>query len=343
MRIVANGPPMRGRLVFLDTADWSYLESGKETSAAESLRALADAGEISFVVTFDHIVEAGGLRTGLRPRLAFMREFPGTVLFAVSGAQLLRLAAHDFALTALQEQPASEPFECFAMPDKSIDELVELVRQTRPLRLAHRLSAHITSRTNASAPVKTREEGDAQEKLQRLARLGDRKSFEAYLSKKAPRLGGFKGYLQRAATPLLIPLYDWASSRGILARAKHADFLFDELVTSVLPPKFSTDEKLIGGLAKLWVQPEALALMSPSLACVKAIAKAQSPALDVQKIESTAHDKHHATFAPLVDVFTCDKRNQPLIAQTLKLARCETHVVRTGCLADVAAYLNAKS
>ena len=121
MRIASTGSALDARLVFLDTADWSYVESGRDPSAIAALRALADAGAIKFVVTQDHLVEVAGLRQGLRRRLAFMREFPGTLLFAFSGSQLLRLAAFEFALNALGDEQRAHSFQCFPMREQSLD------------------------------------------------------------------------------------------------------------------------------------------------------------------------------------------------------------------------------
>jgi hypothetical protein len=335
MRLVANGLALDVRFAFLDTADWSYLESGRDPEAAATLRALTSAGAVKVVVTHDHLVEVAGLRRGLRQRLAFMRDFPGTLLFPFSGSKLLRLAAFEFALNALGGQYPAQPVQVFPMCEESLNDLVSIAKQVWPLRVVHRLSAMVTSHVSRHSAVEQREVRDALEKLQRLARIGDRKRLEAHLAAKAPRLGGLRGVIQRASWPILLPLYDWASSRGLTARVKHADFLFDRLVTTALPTTFSTDPRLLEGLAKLWTNPEALALMSPALACVKAIAKAQTPTHDVQKIESTEHDKHHAAFAPLVHVFTCDKRNQPVVAKAVQLGRCKTRVLRTGSVAEV--------
>jgi hypothetical protein len=55
MRVISDSSVRGRRLVFLDTAAWSYLESSRDPAATAELRKLADAEEIEVAVTLDHL------------------------------------------------------------------------------------------------------------------------------------------------------------------------------------------------------------------------------------------------------------------------------------------------
>lgn len=329
---------MDGRkLVFLDTADWSYMEDGRQPEAAAKLRDLCASGRARILITLDHLLEIGGLKSGLASRLRFMHDFPGTVLLPVGGSQVTKLAAYAFAIAALGGEMEPQALRCKDLSTETIESLTEVVEQTRSLHLAQRLQAWAVSATFSDRKKLSKEDGEVHSKLHRLARKGDRQQLMDYLRKRRP-LRGLRAIVQDVAGRALFEIYRWGDERGILSAAvKNNDFLFDELVSGALPRQLSSDPKIMRLLFETWARPDALALHSPSLACVAAIARGASPTKKTQKIRSTENDKRHAAFAPLADVFTCDRRVHPIISRTLKMARSQTTVIRTSLLADVVA------
>lgn len=326
------------RLIFLDTADWSYMEDGRQPEAAAELRALCADGRARILVTADHLLEIGGLTSGRSSRLRFMHSFPGTVLLPVGGSQVTKLAAYDFAFAALDGDMEPQALRCQEMSASPIETLTKAVEQTWVLDLAQRFQAWATSASFSDRKKSSKQDVEMHSKMHRLARKGDTQEVMDYLRKRRP-LSGLRGIVQNVAGRALVALYQWGNDRGILSVAAKNDFLFDELVSGALPRQLSSNPQIMGLLFELWSRPDALALHSPSLACVAAIARRSSPTRKTQKIRSTENDKRHAAFAPLVDVFTCDRRVQPIISQTLKVARSQTAVLRTSCLADVVAAL----
>ena len=332
MRLIATNSALEGgKLIFLDTADWSYLESGQDPEATAALRSLAKARNLRFLVTLDHLVEIAGLTDGRSDRLAFLQAFPGTVLICAGGTQVIRLAAAAFAAAVFGGEVAPYAVPCSAMDSEPIEQLLSRTRQLLPLRLAHGLHATVTARTNretASLP-KRKQEREAEQKLHRLARKGDIRAVHDHLEKSGKLRPGLVGRAQRLGGEFLVGFYRWAQARGLTTSASRGDFLFDDLVTSKLPARYARNSQTMRALFDVWVDPDELARVSPVLACVKAISKASHQLLDARKIRSTEHDKHHASFASMVDVFTCDGRNQPLVARVMEAGGTGTIVLQT--------------
>lgn len=336
MQLDRANPPFRGALVYLDTADWSDLEVARDPAATAELRALGASGAASFIVTHEHLREAIGLTSGRRNRIEFMRAFPGTVLACVGGAQLLKLATFEFAMALFEGEIAPQAFRCVPMASETADQILAAMKPMRYLHWIDSFNARVTARSSDAGVKVERAQRDANRKLHRLARQGDLTRLEEYLRGSGKVRAGLSGRAQLLAARSLARLYEWMYARGLLSRASGGEVLFDQLVTGVLPPSIATDTSIMRALYTRWSDPRVLATLAPSLACVKAIASAQTPTRDVQKVRSTEVDKHHAVFAPLVDVFTCDKRNHPIIDRTLRLAGISVSVLRTRSLLEAA-------
>jgi hypothetical protein len=335
MRVFSISPRRPGqKTVYLDTSDWSYLETGRHPSAGSLLRSLAESGRVRFVVTFDHIAEIAGLESGLHSRLTFMHAFPGTVMVRASGSQLLRLAACDLAIEMTGRALDAKELPCSPFADESLPELVSAAESFATVREFQGEFAAISAETNREGGQhrKSRLERDADRKLDRLARAGKDREVEEHLRATAQRAGHASSTDDRS----LMEFYRRAASEGLMAPCAGADRVFDLLVTSELPTWIASNEKLMGALLKLWSDPEALDVMSPALACAKRLLNSVASSHKPQKISSTEHDKNHAVFAPMVDVFTCDSRAQPIIETALARARIRTAVLTTDSLSEVA-------
>lgn len=211
---------------------------------------------------------------------------------------------------------------------ESLEELSKTADQTLPLRLAYRYQAWATSKTFNRNTKETKQHREMITKLLHLARSGDIDAVVDYARQRKP-FGRVGTLGQVLAARALVSLFRWGSERGILSSSAKTDFLFDQYVSSALPREFSSNPELMGPLFKVWSKPGALEAFSPSLACVVAIARKATSTKDTQKLRSTEIDKHHASFAPLVDVFACDSRIEPIVARTLKGKQPSTVVVRS--------------
>ena len=76
---------------------------------------------------------------------------------------------------------------------------------------------------------------------------------------------------------------------------------------------------------------------APELACSLAVRETLQNDLRRTYSSSDDLDASHALYAPIVDIFTCDKRNAEPIRRVLAKAGRTTEVVRSGRLEDVAA------
>ena len=209
-----------------------------------------------------------------------------------------------------------------------------MVDQTLPLRLAQRYRAWASSLEFDSGKIQTKEHRDMIARLLRLARSGDVEAAIDYARRRKP-LGRVGSFAQSVVIRTVASLFRLGNEHGILSSVSKSDFLFDQYISGALPREFSSDPKRMRPLFQTWSRPGALAVLSPSLACVVAIALEATPTKDTQKLRSTEINKHHAAFAPLVDVFTADRRIQPIVARTLKGKQPPTLVLRSSSLHSV--------
>ncbi len=322
------------KLLYLDTSDWWYLESGRAGGATSALRQLGSSGTVRIVVSADHLLEVGGLTNGRASRTAFMHGFPGTLLLPVSGSQILKMDAVALALHALGEDMAPRQLPCQELATLPLSEFEAMVRQTWPLRFAQTIHARATSSAIRSTPRVSKEERQASDKLQRLARKGNPTKVLEYLQRRSPQ-GRVGALVQSIAVEGLTSLYRWSNDRGIGSSVSNGDWLFDQYVSGALPREVSSDATLMEPVFKAWSRPDELVAVAPSLACASAVARKTGPSRDRTKIRSTETDKLHSAFAPLVDVFTCDGRIHPIIAPVLKGTQAGTVVLRSSSLQDV--------
>lgn len=335
MRILREGSFLEStKLVFLDTADWSYMETGRAGGATSALRELCSTGAVRILVTADHLLEVGGLTNGRASRMAFMRGFPGALLVPVSGSQILKMDAVALALHALGDEMAPRQLPCKELGALPQVELEAMVRQTWPLRFAQNLHARATSSALESIPRTSKEDRQAADKLHRLARKGNASKVLEYLQRRHAR-GRLESFVQSLAVSGLVSLYRWSNDRGIVSAASNGDWLFDRYVSGALPRQFSSNPALMEPVFRTWSRPDELAAVAPSLACVSAVARQTDAIKDRKKIRSTETDKLHAAFAPLVDVFTCDGRMRPIIDRVFKGTGIGPTLLRSSSLQEV--------
>ncbi len=321
-------------LVYLDTADWSYLESGKAAVAETQLRELGRVGKIALIVSLDHFVEASGLTRGRWSRVHYMHDFPGTLWLACSGYQITDLAIQLFAARCLDLGPIRQQFLGGWLAHRDVQEFEEVVRNASKLRRVFGVYARAAAFSNTAA--RTAHDRKTNDRLLTMVRKGDRVGFRKCVAKSGVTLPGWRGQMQRLAEHILFAGATWARRRGLVSALPRADWHFERCVGSRLPPSIRGSRETMLRLHAVWSDETRRAEASAALACVAALDLRQIATTNPEKMMSSEIDKLHAAFAPLTDVFTCDKRNQPTLAAVLAKARHPTRVLRTGHLDEVA-------
>ena len=190
-----------------------------------------------------------------------------------------------------------------------------------------------------AAPVGVRQdkqERDRGRRLRKLARSGASVAeLHAYVGDKIGFKPGFRGVVQRVAGRVLYSMNKWGVEKGFLTREAPPDLIFEELVGSALPLEVRRSQETMRVLHRAWAEPTTLKALSPTLSCIAAIRRAQTPTKDVQKIKSTDVDQKHVAFLPQVQVFTCDKRIHQVAVKALADTDVQTSVLRTGRLQEV--------
>jgi hypothetical protein len=323
-------------LIYLDTADWAYLEAGRAPAEEAALRDLGRTG-VQFVVSFDHIVELAGLESGLISRFEFLRTFPGTLLYKCSGEQLIALYARSFTAQVLGFDIQPQEFLATPMNMLSVADLRVMMPRLRVLRAAQRMYATLIS---GAAPIGLRQnkkERDQKAKIRRLARSGSSpEELHEYLRDKSLLKPGMRAVAQRFAASVLCSVAQWGIAHGIASMAPAPDEEFEKIIGVGLTRKIRSSTDAMKALHAAWSDTGSLISKSPGLACIAGIRRELAPTKDVQKISSTEIDIRHVAFAPQVDVFTCDKRIHRVAAEVIAKAELNVSVLRTGHLKEVA-------
>jgi hypothetical protein len=319
--------------VYLDTSDWSYLEQGKDPQSETALRRFGEHGTATFVVSFDHLLEFAGLENGRRARLGYLREFAGTSVLMCGGQQIISASSRNFAAQALGLSGFDSEFRVECFTNRTVTEWMEHLDKFWLLRGLQGRVASLTAKTQRHS--ESRAERDSKRKIQRLARHGNVTSIQDHIAHKGKRLTGVRGAMQTIAVHGLVALHRWTSSRGLAIPLTRREQLFDQLVWKELPPAIRRDKPAMLRLREAWNNERVSAKLSPSLACVAAIDACLNVPTDPARIRSGENDKHHAAFASMMHVFTCDKRVHPPLTAALRLAQRDVHVLRTKHLPDV--------
>jgi hypothetical protein len=138
-----------------------------------------------------------------------------------------------------------------------------------------------------------------------------------------------------AARPDL-PTLDDAWMRGAMG----LDLVFLEAVLPYLPYTVQTDRTSLERVANAWKHRGTRSAV-PSLAAHAALIEALHYQPERKYEDSEISDQMHGVYAPLVDFFTCDKRNEPPLHKALEPMRDRAPtIVRTGRLHELARMLD---
>lgn len=109
---------------------------------------------------------------------------------------------------------------------------------------------------------------------------------------------------------------------------------FQRRVAIALPAEIKSSHERMRVLRTAWEQP-ARAKRAPSLSIAVALEENNYRQTAAKYDLSVEVDLMHAVFAPVVAVFTCDKRNYPHVARVVTAAELPTAILRTGNLPAV--------
>jgi len=322
------------RRVYLDTADWSYLEEGRDPESERVLRDLGEVGDACFVVTFDHLVEISGLESGRGSRVAYLQNFPGTVLLSVSGIQVLSTSTRNFVAQSLGLSTVTLDLPTQRMRDLSVASLLDEIDKFRMWREVQGIGARLETSSMVGTTKKKRESKNS---LMRVARKGSVAMLREHIMREETFRPGIRGLVQVGAMHALVKLQGWMAQNGIGIPATRREQAFERLIVPSLPREIRRSSTAMSTLRTSWKNEAATADVSPAVACSAAIEVASNPSKDPVKFRSSENDKHHAAFAAMMHVFTCDKRVQPSVDSTLRAGRRAVRVIRTQRLHEVVA------
>jgi hypothetical protein len=171
----------------------------------------------------------------------------------------------------------------------------------------------------------------------RLYRIAGR--LEELIEQYGPRLGILRPIEERRYRTAMAGgrLIGWIGERiGLVGPvSKRIDPVFTDVVLSSLPGEIRRDRARMDRIHKFWSNPMKRTRTVAPLACRAAVVESihYNPAYRYQ--DSDEPDKEHVVFAPLVDIFTCDKRNVGPLRGVLDKTDTSTAVIRTGRLDEV--------
>jgi len=161
--------------------------------------------------------------------------------------------------------------------------------------------------------------------------------------------------LLRSTYHLFSPIYQWLFAaihpgiaavaacfvnRGLLAPpGKSADSIYTRCLLPNLPKGFpgSLGQQELG---KLWRNKNQRSKTAPCLASAAAIDESIYNDTNYSYKASDVVDHSHAAYAPLTDIFTCDKRSAQPLKQVIKRSGKDTIIIRSGRLDEVAGALD---
>ena len=330
---------MERSIVYLDQADWAYLHAGKAPDAEDVLRTLGASGAIDFLITVHHFEEGSGLNDPAS-RVAFLRSFPGTAFTEWSAYDLVRYEAEKLAHglpPELGETIGMVPL--FEIADGDIEKLTFGFMKSHPVRkLLEPLYArrrdlfHLDQEALKAHGARASKADDLAIWRAQIRGQPDRAIAIWERIMRVPMTDEQRDQMRRRTEDLST---GWIAgeSAGFLPPA---DLDFDEtfvrVVFTALPFEIKRDREAIVRVLRAWGDRSRPA--SP-LSCAAAVAAGvlDNPARGYQASDQV--DVVHAAFAPIVDVFTGDRRT----IDALRRLKLKARVLGTNSLSDVARYL----
>lgn len=323
-------------VVYLDQSDWSYLHQGRFPAAERVLQREGESGSVIYMVSVHHLEETAGLADPC-PRLEYIRSFPGTALVPeVLGFDIVE---RDAAMMVGAEFDPHPSLGLIPLVDYPFEKLVEFTKgfersrryraMLEPLykfnRDLHLLDVDAWARDGARKPTKQENEdlwrahfrGDVTKAIEIIERVLGHAIEPAALDLLREKIARCHETWCRGATLGLVPPIE-------------ADFdeVFASSIFRYLPLDQRRDPNFINDAGKAWRRIRKEPRPATCFALVETSVKTN---MMRHYSASEQVDALHAAFAPLVHVFTCDKRVESILTR-IGVAHC----IRSGRLDDVA-------
>jgi len=331
-------PQVAPVMVYLDQADWAYLQEGMADEAERKLRKLGEEGKTMFLVTYEHLYETGKLKLGYSARIQYLCGFPRTVWAQDQiSKEILGLSVRGFIDEAIGQSRTHAVLNIVPLKDVNLL-LMKLVAKAFYLvsKPAIWLRTALEQRVRRARVGRTKKMQMIHERYEAALFRGDiRESFQE-LERMGLKVNPFRGKTVEILSPLIARGASWFRLRGKLAPdGKRFDHIFNSNVMPHLPSAILTNSEQRDAVMKTWKNPEQRANVAPSLACVTAVEEAVHYSTNYNYQESDTLDSMHVTYAPMVDIFTCDKRTFAPLKKAIKQGGFPTKVLRTGRLEAV--------
>ena len=327
--------------VYLDQGDWSNLQDGVAGAAECRLRQLGREQKAVFLVSAAHFIETGKLKSGFKSRVAYLHGFPGTVwMKEVAGKKILKLSVQRLLDEAEGRLPDPMHFEADPLGREDFQKTANFIKLASwglRLPLLMMTTAERMGRKARYAKLSKKKDLEAQNRYTATVLFGDTAAWRDQLSKRGMTLGPISNLFLETIHPVMTRMGAWFQRRGVVPLdGKRLDPIFASCVVPHLSREVALAPDRMDSLMRIWKDQQARARVAPSLACVASVDEYIHYLSDYEFKESDIWDMMHVAFAPLVDIFTCDKRNVRPVERTLKLGGISTQVFRTRRLDEVA-------
>lgn len=290
---------------------------------------------------------------GYETRVRFMHGFPGTMWLQCSAFDLFRQEARVLCAIAGGEQPGPLSIDAAPLAEQAVDDVLEGIRQGQFLRRLLPLEAIATRLSRRVRRGKSADELRQNDQLVLAFLSGDTNTFLAHAHRAASHLPAVGRRVFQALSPAYDAFVRWTHPKLMMLANKlipqglsPVPTLFaDPSYTHLLLPHLPADACRADAqtkLGKLWRNKRRRSELAPSLACAAALLEAVHRDTHYAYQNSDILDPHHAAYAPLVDIITCDKRSAGPLMQAIKAGTLSTKVVRSAHLDEVVAALQEK-
>lgn len=327
--------------VYLDQADWSYLQDGRFPEAEKNIRRYAEEGRLLLLISNEHLIETAELSNGLRKRIDYIRNFPNTYLIRNSSANVLKQSAASLVQFALDDSCRfTLSISMKPLKDFSLEDLVDTI--PREFGIIHGLRSFSSRMTKLSRSARP-------EKMSKADLIRDERFISAMLrGDKATCKQHISDIHEGKATPFQQLVTDTSLEAGrqlgtLLDRIgcrtvmdKTMDPVFHACVMPHLDSEVRNNKEQLRQIFEIYQDQKAFARKSPPLAMRCAVYRAIHYNSLYRYKPSDETDQQHILFAVFADVFTCDKRNVSMLLDVLKTAvTIDISIVRTGQLDGV--------
>ena len=326
---------VEGVHVYLDQADWSYLEDGRAADAERELRELAEDHPLLFLISMEHFVETGGLNVGVAKRLSYLKSFPGTMWVATEGTTLVKNSADalvDMALRGRERAPLE--LQLWPLENLSLAELENMVNVARLMRVAYSMGAKAETHARSTRKGMKKRTLQSQEKYVGHFIDGNWGKVRKHLEKKG--IGGVRQWPGRLLMWLTSGAFSYAKRKGLwgITGARY-DPVFNTWVYMHIDRDIRRNADHLTAIRKVWKDEKQRCSVAPELSC--AVSIVESVFWNSARTYSISEeiDPFHAAHAPLVDIFTCDKRNEQPLRRVFRSGGLRTVLLRTKHLFDV--------